>query len=411
MPVYKNYLKIPSDLGLEQWGKHMGSIKVRTLKGGKKSYEVRINKAGLPPLSKSFRSEEDAENWMARAEARLLDGKTVNPKGQKTLFRDVVETYVREKRLVPDEAVDERTHSSGKKSRVVKVSKITDKGKYNEYLLCRAVAEHLGDYAVQALHNKRLRGFIEVMLETPKPEPENKKKTSPLYKGGTTETYSPSTVRKHFLQIKKLLIWHSIRENYDLPLNLFELLDVPGAWTKPRDRRVEDGEWDKLMAAIGTGYKHHKVYPILLGLFVETAMRAQELLKTTWSNVNLQQREIKIPAANVKTRTYRGVPLSKRALALLDDLKSLRKNPKPTDRLFPEWADSLALSKSFRRLTHRAGIDDLRIHDLRHEAICRFYTNTTLSDVEIMAISGHTNKTTLARYANLRSTELADKLN
>lgn len=389
----------------------MGSIKERVLKGGAKSYEVRINKAGMPPLSKSFRLYEEANAWMIKAEARLIDGKSVNPKGQKTLFRDVVDTYVHEKRLVPDEAIEERTDATGKQTSVVRVGRITDKGKYNEYLLCQAAAHHLGEYSVQALTNKRLRAFIEVMLQTPKPEPENKKKTSPLYKGGKAETYSPSTVRKHFLQIKKLLIWHSIRENYDLPLNLFEQLDVPGAWTKPRDRRLEEGEWEKLMATIATGYKHHKVYPILLGLFIETAMRAQELLKTTWSNVNLQQREIKIPAENVKTRTYRGVPLSKKAIGLLTELQSLRKNAKPTDVLFDEWADSLALSKSFRRLTHRAGIDDLKIHDLRHEAICRFYTNTSLSDVEIMAISGHTNKTTLARYANLRSTELADKLN
>ena len=388
----------------------MGSIKERVLKSGV-SYEVRINKAGMPPLSKSFRVHEEAEAWMIKAEARLIDGKSVNPKGQKTLFSKVVETYVREKRLVPDDAVEDRTDAKGKQTRVVRVGRITDKGSYNEYLLCQAAAHHLGYYSVQALTNKRLRAFIETMLQTPKPEPETKKKTSPLYKGGMADTYSPSTVRKHFLQIKKLLIWHSIRENYDLPLNLFEQLDVPGAWTKPRDRRLEAGEWEKLMATIATGYKHHKVYPILLGLFIETAMRAQELLKSTWSNVNLHQREIKIPAANVKTRTYRGVPLSKKAIGLLTELQSLRKNPKPTDRLFDEWADSLALSKSFRRLTHRAGIDDLRIHDLRHEAICRFYTNTSLSDVEIMAISGHTNKTTLARYANLRSTELADKLN
>lgn len=390
----------------------MGSIKERTLRSGLRSYEVRINKAGMPPLSKSFRLYDDAKAWMVKAESRLIDGKSVNPKGQKTLFRKVVETYVTEQKLIPNSAnADKSPASTAKAKDVVKVIKITDRSDYNEYLLCQAVAHHLGDYAVQALNNKRLRAFIEVMLTTPKPEPENKKKNHPLYDGATVKNYSPSTVRKHFLQIKKLLIWHSIRENYDLPLNLFEQLDVPGAWTRPRDRRIEEGEWGRLMDAIAIGYKHQNTYPILLGLFIETAMRAQELLKTTWSNVNLQQREIKIPAENVKTRTYRGVPLSKKAIALLNELQSHRNNPQPGDRLFDEWADSLTLSKSFKRLTHRAGIKDLRIHDLRHEAICRFYTNTKLSDVEIMAISGHTNKTTLARYANLRSTELADKLN
>ena len=53
---------------------------------------------------------------------------------------------------------------------------------------------------------------------------------------------------------------------------------------------------------------------------------------------------------------------------------------------------------------------DLHFHDLRHEATSRIYERTTLSDLEIASITGHSSLGQLKRYANLRGSKLAKKL-
>ena len=62
------------------------------------------------------------------------------------------------------------------------------------------------------------------------------------------------------------------------------------------------------------------------------------------------------------------------------------------------------------RATARAGIDDLRFHDLRHEAISRLFETTDLTDMEIMSISGHKSVQMLRNYTHLRSGRLASRL-
>jgi integrase len=73
-------------------------------------------------------------------------------------------------------------------------------------------------------------------------------------------------------------------------------------------------------------------------------------------------------------------------------------------------SDSNVLAAGFRRICHRASIDNLRFHDLRHEATSRFFEKGRLSDMEIMKITGHTEYSTLERYVKLRPSVLAAKM-
>ncbi|OYU43093.1 MAG: hypothetical protein CFE44_20300 [Burkholderiales bacterium PBB4] len=69
-----------------------------------------------------------------------------------------------------------------------------------------------------------------------------------------------------------------------------------------------------------------------------------------------------------------------------------------------------ALGRSFRLLCFTAQIDDFKFHDLRHEATSRFFERTSLRDIEIASITGHSELKMLKRYANLRATDLAKRL-
>ena len=50
----------------------------------------------------------------------------------------------------------------------------------------------------------------------------------------------------------------------------------------------------------------------------------------------------------------------------------------------------------------KAGVTDLRFHDLRHEAISRFF-EMELSVPEVALISGHRDPRMLFRYTHLRA--------
>lgn len=113
-----------------------------------------------------------------------------------------------------------------------------------------------------------------------------------------------------------------------------------------------------------------------------------------------------IPKERENPRRGRQVPLSTKALAILAKLKKRRIKGEP--RVFDTMpSTSPVLGRGFKRITKRA---DLHFHDLRHEAVARFFERTSLQTMEIALITGHTELKTLQRYANLRPAILASKL-
>ena len=68
-----------------------------------------------------------------------------------------------------------------------------------------------------------------------------------------------------------------------------------------------------------------------------------------------------------------------------------------------------AYTKLWKQAKKRAGLDDFRFHDLRHEAVSRL-VEAGLSDQEVAAISGHKSMQMLRRYTHLRAEDLVSKL-
>jgi integrase len=68
-----------------------------------------------------------------------------------------------------------------------------------------------------------------------------------------------------------------------------------------------------------------------------------------------------------------------------------------------------ALRQAWERLVKRAGIDNLRFHDLRHEAVSRFF-EMGLSVPEVALISGHKDISMLMRYTHVRAEHINTKL-
>ena len=78
-----------------------------------------------------------------------------------------------------------------------------------------------------------------------------------------------------------------------------------------------------------------------------------------------------------------------------------------TSSPFPVTANGFRLA--WDRLRSRAGLSDLRLHDLRHELISRFF-GLGLNIAEVAVISGHKDPRMLFRYTHLRAGDLVDKI-
>ena len=76
-------------------------------------------------------------------------------------------------------------------------------------------------------------------------------------------------------------------------------------------------------------------------------------------------------------------------------------------RVFPLTKESLR--RTWSTACRKSGVENLRFHDLRHEAISRFF-EMGLSIPEVALISGHKDYRMLARYTHLRAEDLVGKL-
>jgi len=258
-----------------------------------------------------------------------------------------------------------------------------------------------------------------------------------------TRSLAPSTIRHHVGAMSRLCNW-LVRQKF-IVSNPFRELPrgyanyAPGDHavlaatgdTAPgnteRDRRL-NGDEEKRIRAVLAGVpieaaaaektlklKHREALALLFDLALETGMRLREMYTLTKDQV--AAKECTIFLEKTKNGDKRQVPLSTVALACLRDYSGTNQT---TGQLFPWWnGDSSGvslrkitalLSAQFARIFDVAQCGDVHFHDLRHEACCRLYERTQLSDVEIAKIMGWKSLKMALRYANLRGSSLAGKL-
>jgi len=184
---------------------------------------------------------------------------------------------------------------------------------------------------------------------------------------------------------------------------------------RARDRRFEGEEEKKLLQALSdhpgkvhgkrragnyrVGTRNPWIRP-LVELAIATAMRRGELLSLMWDDIDFDRRTAHLE--HTKNGDARTVPLSSRALKILEDL------PRSKDgQVFPITIDSL--KKAWDRACHRAGLEDFHFHDLRHVATTRL-SEKLPNLIELAAVTGHKDLRMLKRYYNPRPEDLARKL-
>lgn len=196
--------------------------------------------------------------------------------------------------------------------------------------------------------------------------------------------------------------------------NLAKKLQIPGSDVNPamgikigdpnnaRERYLTKEETQRLLASIQTS--ENPQLKFIVPLLLLTGARKREILDAKWEDIDLSRRYLRVPLS--KSGKPRYVPLSTAALDILqrvrkwDDCPYVVPNPK-TLKPF------LSLYCCWDNARKRAGLLDVRIHDLRHS----YASNLVNAGASIFVVSkalGHANLKNTMRYSHLSQETLLD---
>lgn len=169
-----------------------------------------------------------------------------------------------------------------------------------------------------------------------------------------------------------------------------------------RKRVMSLEEQSRLDAAIAD-CRNRLVGPTMT-LFTETGMRASEPIETArWRDVDWDRRILNLTTSKAGERE---VPLSPKAIQALHELRSLT-GGRPDDKVVAISYESL--KAAWKRACERAGVHDLRIHDLRHTAATRLALKSG-NVFLVKALTGHKTMVMLERYVNVGAEDVSNYL-
>lgn len=211
------------------------------------------------------------------------------------------------------------------------------------------------------------------------------------------KTVGPQQVR-HDLNAFAVVL-RTARLDWDVPLKTIPVDAVrKPKMPRGRDRRLLDGEYERLRYAILSGESPYLWEVVEFA--VQTGMRQAEILGLRWQDISLDARMAHL--RDTKNGDPRDVPLTTKAVAVLKtQLDAMYPSPFPYTVRMVQW--------SWRQAVRRAGVTDLHFHDLRHEAISRLFEHG-LTIPEVAVISGHRDFRMLARYTHLKAQQVGLKL-
>ena len=177
---------------------------------------------------------------------------------------------------------------------------------------------------------------------------------------------------------------------------------------RKRERFLTEVEFERLGRVLDEAVQSGGATPEAIAairLLILTGCRRGEILRLRWDDVDLQARELRLRDTKTGPRV---VPLSPSAVQLLTEL------PRGGSRwVIPgrkPGTHMCRLGNAWRLLRKRAGLHDVRLHDLRHS-----FASSALALGEslpmIARLLGHRQIASTARYAHLARTSVHEAAN
>lgn len=145
---------------------------------------------------------------------------------------------------------------------------------------------------------------------------------------------------------------------------------------------------------------HEYIKPIIITA-LQTAMRKSEILTLKWSDVDINNRVITIDQTNTKNKKKRRIPINSTLRTLLNEqkLKSGGSEYVFLSQDGTPYKEHNCINNAFRTARKKAGLTDLRFHDLRHTAATRMI-EAGAPIVAVSKILGHSDLKMTMRYAH-----------
>ena len=326
-----------------------------------------IRKRGWPTTIKTFRTKRDAQDWSRRTEDEMVRGVYIDRAGSdRLLLTRALDRYLREV-----SSTKRATTSNAERHKA------------------KALKESLGAYSLAAITPDLAAKYRDERLAIGK---------------------SNNTVRLELALLSHLFTIAIKEWRVGLIYNPVANIRKP-APGKGRDRRLKTEEEKALFKACDA--HSNPMLGWMARIAIYTGMRAGEIKSLTRSQVDLDKRTVHL--TETKNGSSRTVPLTRQATEIFRAALNHPVRPLDTDLIF--WGepgrDGIRRPYEFRpawhRILNKAGIEGLRFHDLRHEAVSRL-VEAGMGDQEVSAISGHKSMQMLKRYTHLRAENLVIRL-
>ena len=256
--------------------------------------------------------------------------------------------------------------------------------------------------------NKRTWREDESKYKTYLERPLGKKKLSTIDRRDIALIHSGITKDGHDITANRVLALTSSIFGWGISAGLWELnpaIGIKRNKEKSRDRFIQGDELPRFFEAVAKEENEAIRDYVLISLL--TGARRANVLAMRWQDINFERAEWRIE--ETKNGTPQTVALSPEAVEIL-------LNRKPSDNevfVFPGSGKAGHLmepKKGWKRILERAGIDNLRIHDLRR-TLGSWQAKTGASLAIIGKSLNHKNQNTTAIYARLDLDPVRDSVN
>ena len=315
-----------------------------------KSWNAQVRIAGWRSFTKSFKSKSDAKLWIDELERKLHSAP------------------------IPDIPIDRKIALGELLIKYADEVSPSHKGCVAETCRLKSISRRwIGELDIRYLTKQH---FIQ-------------------YRDDRMTVVTGSSVGSELALMKRVLDTAVKKWGYGIPYNPIKDIEFPKGSTA-RTRRLAGDEKERLLIAASS---QRNIYiTSIIEFAIETGMRRSEILKLRWCDVDLENGFASL--YDTKNGEDRRVPLTRRCIEVLKTV------PKTNEQVFPISATCLRLA--WNRARNKAGITDLRFHDLRHEAVSRFF-EMGMSVPEVALISGHKDVRQLFRYTHLNPNNVFKK--
>lgn len=349
----------PKDKLYIQWCKELKGFGVRVQPGGSKTYFVQFRvdgktrkvTLGKASDTKAEFARRKAQEYIGSAAKGVDVAKEKKERTSRATINDLADQFVNQ--YIPHH---------------IKPSTAAD----YERSIKKFIKPELGQEAVADLSREKIAAFHHGMAKTP---------------------YQANRVLGTLsIMLTQAEIWGMRPEGINPCLRIKRFKE------SKRERFLSTEELGRLADALDTEANTTPITAAAFRLLILTGCRLGEIQKLEWDDVDYDRSEIRIPDAKSKTGA-RTVYLSEQGQNILASIPRLPDNPYViSGRVAGAYLTDF--QKPWRRIRKAAGLEDVRIHDLRHT----FAANAAAEGLSLPMIGkllGHTQAQTTQRYAHL----------